>query len=129
MPELLILSTSASTRLMVGMLSRAAAHEHDALHDVVVVVVAGDAEARQVADRAPGDVADQHRARRCWRSSSCCAMSSMEWIRPTPRTTADCGPILTVWPPTLMLALPIACSTCGKDRPYADQLVVIDVTS
>ena len=35
MPLALILSTSASTRLMVGMLSRAAPHQHDALDDVV----------------------------------------------------------------------------------------------
>ena len=68
----LILSTSASTRLMVGMLSRAAAHQHDALDDVVVVVVAGDAEPRQVADRDGGDVADQHRRALVVRRASCC---------------------------------------------------------
>ena len=50
MPALLIFSTSASTRRMVGRLFVAAAHQHDALHDVVVVVLAGDAEPRLVAD-------------------------------------------------------------------------------
>ena len=38
---------------MVGMLLRAAAHQHDALNDVVDVVEAGDAEARQIADASP----------------------------------------------------------------------------
>ena len=50
MPLRLMLSTSASTRLMVGTLCGAAAHQHDALDDVVHVVVAGDAEPRQIAD-------------------------------------------------------------------------------
>ena len=67
---------------MVGMLSRAAAHQHDALDDVVVVVLAGDAEPRLVADRDSGDVADQHRGavahhHMVWR------ISSIEWIWPT----------------------------------------------
>ena len=31
--------------------------------------------------------------------------------------TADCGPMLTVLPPTLMFALPSAVKTCGTDRP------------
>ena len=44
-------------------------------------------------------------------------MSSMEWIRPMPRTTAACGPKFTVWPPTLMLLLLSTCSTCGRVRP------------
>ena len=39
----------------------AAAHQHDALHDVVVLVEAGDAEPRLLADRDSGDVLDQHR--------------------------------------------------------------------
>ena len=51
------------------------------------------------------------------------ARSSMERIRPTPRTTADCVPMLTVLPPTLMLALPTACNTCGSVRPKAVSLL------
>ena len=39
----------------------AASHQDDALDDVVVVVVAGDAKPRLVADAHRGDVADQHR--------------------------------------------------------------------
>ncbi len=46
---------------MVGTLLRAAAHEHDALNDVVDVVEAGDAEARQIADGHRGHIADDHR--------------------------------------------------------------------
>ena len=38
-----------------------AAHQHDALHDVVVLVDAGDAEPRLFADRHGRDVLDQHR--------------------------------------------------------------------
>ena len=34
-----------------------------------------------------------------------------EWIRPTPRTIAACGPKLTVWPPTLTLLLPTTVNT------------------
>ena len=49
--------------------------------------------------------------------------SSIERIRPTPRTTADCAPILTVLPPTLMLALATACSTCGSVSPLATSLL------
>ena len=45
------------------------------------------------------------------------ARSSIERIRPTPRTTADCAPMFTVLPPTLMLALPTACSNCGSVSP------------
>ena len=116
--ELLIVSTSASTRSMVGMLCCAAAHEHDALDDVVVVVVAGDAQPRLVARRCTvGDVADADRHAAGRTSPWCWRMSSIEWIRPTPRTTAACGPMLTVWPPTLTLLLLSACSTCGSDRP------------
>ena len=39
----------------------AAPHQHDALNDVVVLVEAGDAEPRLLADRDLRDVADQHR--------------------------------------------------------------------
>ena len=39
----------------------AAAHQHDALHDVVVLIEAGDAEPRFLADGHGGDVLDQHR--------------------------------------------------------------------
>ena len=39
----------------------AAPHEHDALHDVVRLIRAGDAEARQIADGDLGHVADEHR--------------------------------------------------------------------
>ena len=39
----------------------AAAHQHDALHDVVVLIEAGDAEPRFLADGDGGDVLDQHR--------------------------------------------------------------------
>ena len=49
--------------------------------------------------------------------------SSIERIRPTPRTTADCEPISTVLPPTLMFALLTACSTCGSVRPLATSLL------
>ena len=49
--------------------------------------------------------------------------SSIERISPTPRTTADCEPILTVLPPTLMLALLTACSTCGSVSPLATSLL------
>ena len=45
-PPALILSTSASTRRMRRQALLAAAHQDDALHDVVVVVLAGDAQAR-----------------------------------------------------------------------------------
>ena len=40
---------------------RAAPHQHDALHDVVVVVLTGDAEPRLVAHRDVGHVGDQNR--------------------------------------------------------------------
>ena len=39
----------------------AAAHQHDALHDVVVLIEAGDAEPGFLADRDGGDILDQHR--------------------------------------------------------------------
>ena len=45
------------------------------------------------------------------------ARSSIERIRPTPRTTADCVPMLTVLPPTLMLELLTACRSCGSVSP------------
>ena len=45
MLEVLILAISASTRLMVGRLFGAAPHQHDALDDVVVVVLPGDTQA------------------------------------------------------------------------------------
>ena len=51
------------------------------------------------------------------------ARSSIERIRPTPRTTADCVPISTVLPPTLMLELPTACNSCGRVRPLATSLL------
>ena len=41
----------------------------------------------------------------------------IERIRPTPRTTADCGPMSTVLPPTLMFELLTACSSCGSVKP------------
>src|ERR1700730_13451314 len=40
---------------------RAAPHQHDALHDVVGIVVARDSEPRQIADADVGHVADHHR--------------------------------------------------------------------
>jgi len=43
--------------------------------------------------------------------------SSAVRMSPTPRTTAACGPILTVLPPTLMLLLFSACSSCGSVSP------------
>ena len=42
-------------------LSRRAAHQHDALHDVVVVVLADDAVARHPTDEHVGDIAHAHR--------------------------------------------------------------------
>ena len=51
------------------------------------------------------------------------ASASIERIRPTPRTTAACWPILTVLPPTLMLELEIACSSCGRVSPFATSLL------
>ena len=45
-------------------------------------------------------------------------MSSIEWIRPMPRTTADCCEKSMVWPPMLALALFSAVSTWGIVRPY-----------
>ena len=51
MSELLIFSTSASTRADRRHALLAAPHQHDALDDVVVIVLAGDAEPRLVADR------------------------------------------------------------------------------
>ena len=70
----------------------AAPHQDDALDDVVVVVLAGDAQARLVAHRHVGDVAQLAPARRCWTPSMVLRISSIEWIRPTPRTTAACVP-------------------------------------
>ena len=43
--------------------------------------------------------------------------SSSERIRPTPRTTADCAPRLTVFPPTLMLLLVSVCMSCDSVSP------------
>ena len=48
---------------------------------------------------------------RVWRTSS------MEWIRPTPRTMAAWGPMFRVWPPTLMLALFSAVTSWPSDTP------------
>ena len=50
---------------------------------------------------------------RVWRTSS------MEWIRPTPRTMAAWGPMFRVWPPTLMLALLRLVITWLSDTPKA----------
>ena len=61
MLELLIEATSCSTRSDGRRALLAAAHQHDALHDVVVLVEAGDAEPRLLADGDGGDVLDQHR--------------------------------------------------------------------
>ncbi len=44
-------------------------------------------------------------------------MSSSEWINPMPRTTAAWSPKFTVWPPTLTLALFSAAITCGIVTP------------
>ena len=49
----------------------AAPHQHDALHDIVVIVVPGDAQPRFVADRDGGDVGHQHRRRRRAPSAWC----------------------------------------------------------
>ena len=54
-------STSFSTGAQGRQGLRAAPHQHDALDDVVVVVVAGDAQPRLVADRDGRHVGDQHR--------------------------------------------------------------------
>ncbi len=64
---------------------RAAAHQHDALHDVVVVVLAGDAEARLVAH---GHVAtsDTNTGEPLGEASMVLLMSSIERIWPTERT-------------------------------------------
>ncbi|OIQ66904.1 hypothetical protein GALL_515230 [mine drainage metagenome] len=51
------------------------------------------------------------------------ARLSMERIRPTPRTTADCEPMLTVLPPTLMFELLTACNSCGIVSPFATSLL------
>ena len=80
-------------------------------------VLARDSQARLVLDLARRDVADQTGMPR-FDVTIVLRMSSIEWIRPTPRTTAACGPMLTVWPPTLTLLLLSACSTCASDRPY-----------
>ena len=105
----------------------AAPHQHDALHDVVVLVEAGDAEPRLLADRDGGDVLDQHRIAAATATPWCCARSSIERIRPTPRTTADCAPMLTVLPPTLMLALLDGLQHLRQRQPVGDQLVEIDL--
>ena len=56
MPEVLIFSTSASTFLMVGMLSPPRRINTMPFDDIVVVVVAGYAQSRQVADADRGDI-------------------------------------------------------------------------
>ena len=109
MPEALIFSTSASTRLMVGMLSAPRRISTMPCDDVVVVVLAGDAQPRLVADRRPWRRRATSTGAPLLAASMVLRMSSIERIRPTPRTTADCGPIFTVWPPTLMLLLFSAC--------------------
>lgn len=101
---LLILSTSASTPLRVGMVSAPRRISIDALHDVVVVVLAGDAEPRLVANGDIRHIGDQHR-RPPRTVSMVLRMSSIERIWPTLRTIADCEPMFTVLAPTLMLAL------------------------
>ena len=83
----------------------AVAHEHDALHDVGLVVLADDAEARRVADstrrrrraRAPARPSARRRRRRRCRAAI--------WMRPMPRTLNDCSPSVRRWPPTFWLAL------------------------
>ena len=103
----------------------AAPHQHDALHDVVVLVEAGDAEPRLLADRDMRDVATSTGL-----PPDCDTMvllrSSIERIRPTPRTTADCAPMLTVLPPTLMLALN-GLQHLRQRQPVGDQLVEVDL--
>ena len=81
------LSISASTRRMVGLRLLAASHQHDALHDIIVVVLAGDAEPRREADVDVGDIAHAAPAVPC-AETIVLRMSSREWISPTPRTTA-----------------------------------------
>ena len=56
-------------------------------------------------------------------------ISSIDWIRPMPRTTADWAENSTVWPPTLTLALFSAVSTCGTVRPYWTSLAWSIATS
>ncbi len=51
------------------------------------------------------------------------------WIRPTPRTMADCGPKSTVWPPTLTLLLLMASSTFCRFRPWARRRRLSTTTS
>ena len=53
-------------------------------------------------------------------------MSSIERIWPTPRTTADCGPILTVLAPTLMLPLFSAVEHLLQRQAVGQQPVEID---
>ena len=119
-------STSASTRLMVGMLSAPRRISTMPCDDVVVVVLAGDAEPRLVADRRRWRRRATSTGEPLLAVSMVCAISSIERIWPTPRTTADCGPKFTVWPPTLMLPLFSACEhlrqrqavgqSAGRDR-------------
>ena len=47
---------------------------------------------------------------------------STEWISPTPLTMAAWGPMLSVWPPTLALALFSAAMTWLKETPKAVSL-------
>jgi len=61
MLELLIEATSCSTPQNRRRALLATAHQHDALHDVVVLIEAGDDEPRLLADGHGGDILDQHR--------------------------------------------------------------------
>ncbi len=53
-------------------------------------------------------------------------MSSMSRIRPMPRTTADCCPTFSVWPPTLIEALFSALVSCTRGQALGLEAVQVD---
>ena len=126
MPVLLIFSTSASTRADRRQAFCAAPHQHDALDDVVVVVLAGDAEPRLIADRDRRDVPDAAPACRCSSVSIVLRMSSIEWIRPTPRTIAACGAEIDRLAADIDVAVVEGLQHLRQRQPVVDQPVEID---
>ena len=86
----------------------AVAHQHGALDDVVVVVVADDAEPRRVADLDGRDVAHADRDARRARRPRWPRCRGRSLTRPTPRIVYACSPSVRRWPPTFWFELWIA---------------------
>ena len=93
-------------------------HQHDSLDDVVVAVVADDAEPGRVADRHVRDVADAQRRSALEPRRRRLPMSSRPRIRPMPRTLKDCSPTFRTLAPTFWFDAASAASSGESARPW-----------